>query len=152
MHRISHRGNVKGPNEHSENSPRYIEEAINLGFDCEVDIHYFAKTHEIYLGHDSPQYPVDFKWLLNFKEKLWIHCKNSEAMEFFATSRPHFNFFWHQKDDFTLTSFGYIWVYPGINPTAGSILVLPENIEIGPNDLEFFPYIGGICSDYISRY
>ena len=23
------------------------------------------------------------------------------------------NYFWHQTDDFTLTSHGYIWTYPG---------------------------------------
>jgi len=116
MHRISHRGNINGPNEYSENSPSYIEDAINLGFECEIDVYYISKTHEIYLGHDTPQYLIHFEWLFNLKEKLWIHCKNSEALEFFVSNLPHFNFFWHQKDDFTLTSFGYIWVYPGVTP------------------------------------
>ena len=25
----------------------------------------------------------------------------------------NFNYFWHQEDDYTLTSEGYVWVYPG---------------------------------------
>ena len=152
MFKISHRGNVTGPDKLSENSPSYIEEAINLGFECEIDVHYFSKTNEIYLGHDGPQYLVNFEWLLKLKEKLWIHCKNAGAIEFFALNQRTFNFFWHQKDDFTLTSFGIIWAYPGITPLIGSILVLPEITGIEPKDLNSLPPIRGVCSDYVGRF
>ena len=54
--------------------------------------------------------------------------------------------FWHQEDDFTLTSRGFIWTYPGKELTLKSICVLPESTdnEIG----ECF----GICSDVIKKY
>ena len=133
---IAHRGNTDGPNPQMENDPEYVMDAINNGYDVEVDL--WSTDTELFLGHDEPKYKIDKEFLETHKDKLWIHCKNSEAMEFFATSRPHFNFFWHQKDDFTLTSFGYIWVYPGINPTAGSILVLPENTPVGQKASTYF--------------
>jgi hypothetical protein len=34
--------------------------------------------------------------------------------------------FWHQNDDFTLTSKNYIWTYPGQPYTASSVIVMPE--------------------------
>ena len=78
-------------------------------------------------------------------EKLWIHCKNFEAMRWF-TLIGGFNHFWHQEDDFTLTSRGVIWTYTGKDTTPKSICVLPEN-----SDNEIGECLG-ICSDYIENY
>jgi hypothetical protein len=36
------------------------------------------------------------------------------------------NYFFHQEDDITLTSKGYIWAYPGKQPIKNSIAVMPE--------------------------
>jgi hypothetical protein len=38
----------------------------------------------------------------------------------------NFNFFWHQSDDYTLTSNNKIWVFPNQHLPKGSIAVLPE--------------------------
>ena len=35
---ISHRGNIDGPNEVRENSPYYIMEALEAGYDVEIDL------------------------------------------------------------------------------------------------------------------
>ena len=35
---ISHRGNVNGRFEDWENKPEYINDALNLGYDVEVDV------------------------------------------------------------------------------------------------------------------
>ena len=51
---ISHRGNLDGLNPDRENSPDYIDEAIKLGFDVEVDVR--TKDGQLWLGHDEPQY------------------------------------------------------------------------------------------------
>jgi hypothetical protein len=40
MYLIAHRGNINGPNKEHENSPGYILNAIELGYDVEVDIWY----------------------------------------------------------------------------------------------------------------
>ena len=35
---ISHRGNIFGPNKKDENKIEYVENALNLGFDVEIDV------------------------------------------------------------------------------------------------------------------
>jgi hypothetical protein len=57
-----------------------------------------------------------------------------------------FNYFWHEEDTMTLTSHGYMWVYPGKQPIVGSIAVLPEIYNDDLHDCI------GICSDYIKNY
>lgn len=141
---ISHRGNVEGKNEVRENSPYYIMEAIVMGFDVEVDV--WVIDGVIFLGHDAPQYSVDFRWFRDRISKLWIHCKNIEAIVYFKESGYDMNYFWHDTDTLTITSNGYLWVYPGKQPIKGSIAVMPE---IHNDDIS---NCIGICSDFIQNY
>ena len=141
---ISHRGNINGRMESYENEPTYIDLAIKKGYDVEVDVWY--KDGILWLGHDEPQYGVDFRWFRDRLTKLWIHCKNIEAVELFSEIEYEFNFFWHQEDTLTLTSKKFIWVYPGKQPIKNSIAVMPElNNDNTSKCL-------GICSDYIENY
>jgi glycerophosphoryl diester phosphodiesterase len=148
---IAHRGNVSGPNPIKENSIEYIEEAISQDYDVEIDIRYSYVDQEFYLGHDDPQYIVFLDWLVEHKERLWIHCKNIESLHKFSSEKNNFNYFWHQEDDYTLTGCGYIWTYPGKIPTLNSIIVMPEmTMEMQDLiNLKTFPCYG-VCSDYIS--
>ena len=140
---ISHRGNLNGKMPENENHPDYIDEAIHAGYDVEIDV--WMVDNELFLGHDKPQYKVIYNWLSTRYEKLWIHCKNVEAMEWF-NSFTGFNYFWHEEDTVTLTSMNIIWAYPGKQTINGSIAVLPE---IHNDDLSACV---GICSDYINNY
>lgn len=142
---ISHRGNTIGPIESWENEPTYIELAISKGFEVEVDVWYVDGM--LYLGHDKPQYGVDLRWLKEIGYKLWLHCKNVEALWYFSViDEPHFHYFWHETDTVALTSKHYLWVYPGKQPIKESIAVMPE---INGDDLRSCK---GICSDYIENY
>jgi len=140
---ISHRGNTHGIVDDRENSPDYIEEAIKLGFNVEIDV--WVISDEIFLGHDYPTYKIKHDWLLSLIDKLWIHCKNIGAIEYF-NSHNYFNYFWHENDTLTLTSGGFIWAYPGKQPIRNSIAVLPE---LNKDDIS---YCLGICSDFIYQY
>lgn len=144
MKLISHRGNINGRFESYENEPTYIDNAITEGYDVEVDIWLIDK--QLYLGHDKPQYGVDLKWLSDRFSKLWIHCKNVEAVLYFKECVNDVNYFWHESDLLTLTSKNYIWAYPGKQPILGSIAVLPElyNDDVSK--------CIGVCSDYIDNY
>ena len=122
MKLISHRGNIDGITKY-ENKPSYIDDAIQLGYDVEVDIWYIGGR--LYLGHDLAQYEIDITWLDNRKSKLWIHCKNHPALELMCETDLHY--FWHDEDDVTITSKGIIWAHPKIKPLEKSIAVLPEN-------------------------
>ena len=137
---ISHRGNISGSNKKRENSPEYILEAIDKGFNVEIDINY--KNNNFYLGHDNARYLVKKKFLLN--KKIWCHAKSIKTMFMLKKIRAHY--FWHQKDDIALTSRGYFWTYPGKKLTKNSICVLPEWHNIKKFNC------AGICSDFIADY
>lgn len=151
MKLIAHRGNINGPNSSDENNPQYIDNAINLGYDAEIDIRFDLNENKFYLGHDESQYPVTLDWLNQHQEKLWIHCKDISALFYFVNNTTEYNYFWHQEDDFTLTSKNYIWTYPGKSHTPKSIIVMPEmdlKTEFSNSLKEYDCF--GICTDYIS--
>jgi hypothetical protein len=137
---ISHRGNLNGPIEEYENHPEYIHEALKKGFDVEIDVR--VKNDILYLGHDFAKYKINEKFLIN--NKLWCHAKDLETINKLGKIKCHF--FWHQKDDVTITSLGYFWTYPGKKLFKKSICVLPEKASYK----KFECY--GICSDYILKY
>jgi len=144
---ISHRGNINGRLPNKENEPNYIDEALAAGYDVEVDI--WGIDGEIFLGHDGPQYPIDFDWLEERSSNLWIHCKNIDALLYCSDidySNVLLNYFWHENDTVTLTSFNWIWAYPGNQPIVGSIAVMPE---LNNDDVSS---AAGICSDVIKKY
>jgi hypothetical protein len=140
MIKISHRGNIYGPNKEQENKPEYIMKAINLGFDVEIDVWY--DSNSFYLGHDSPDYKIDESFLL--KQNLWCHAKNIIALKKMLEIGVQ-NCFWHQEDDCTLTSSGYIWTYPGKELNDLSICVMPDNFQN-------IKGCSGLCSDYIGEF
>ena len=135
---ISHRGNLNGKSDR-ENQPDYIEEALAQGFDVEIDVWYHE--YKFYLGHDEPRYLIQKDFLR--KNGLWCHAKNIDALnQMVDVEMVHC--FWHQEDDVTLTSEGYMWTYPGKELTSNSIAVLPEK----KLDVE----VAGVCSDFIVRF
>jgi len=147
---ISHRGNINGRNPKLENNPEYIMKAIEAGYDVEIDIREI--DGKFYLGHDKPQYEISLHnaIFLSNPEKLWIHCKNILALHSLQKYKD-LNIFFHDRDQCTLTSKGYIWTYPGCilghqGKENNSICVLPETV-----DYEQFNCCG-ICSDEIEKY
>ncbi len=144
---ISHRGNINGRIEEAENKPEYIDDTIILGFDVEIDVWYI--DGKWWLGHDGPQYEIDFDWIDDRSARLWVHCKNKQAVEYLIENdyeAANINWFWHEEDTMTLTSFNYVWAYPGKQPIKKSIAVMPE---IYNDDIS---KCSGICSDVIQKY
>ena len=142
---ISHRGNINGRFESWENEPTYIDLAISKGYDVEIDVWY--KDGILFLGHDKRDYGIDFGWFIDRIAKLWIHCKNIDALNYFKNCGYELNYFWHQEDDVTITSSGYFWTYPGKQLTKNSIAVMPETKEFENIEISF-----GICSDNVEKY
>ena len=141
---IAHRGNILGPDEKNENEPSYIIHSIKEGFDCEIDLRYDNLSNQFYLGHDSNQYRISKEWLLEYKDNLWIHCKDFDSLNILSLFDESLNYFWHENDKFTLTSKGYIWTYPNNMTSKKSVIV-----SLGPErpSQECF----GICSDYVQK-
>ena len=142
---ISHRGNLHGPDSTLENSINQINTCLEMGFDVEIDVRYW--DNKILLGHDNGETEIPVEWIEDRADKLWIHCKNLQALRFFYNT--NFNYFWHQEDDFTLTSQNIIWVYPRKEVTDKSVIVCQTTQEcedyINSNAL-------GMCSDYVGTY
>lgn len=136
---ISHRGNISGANPERENTIEYIQEALDLGYDVEIDI--WARS-QLWLGHDKPEHPCPMNFLVSNFQKLWIHCKNLEAMDILSEFKT-LNYFWHEEDDFTLTSKNFIWTYPGQRVCNKSVLVVDDARKYS-GQICF-----GLCSDYL---
>lgn len=141
MIKISHRGNVSGSKPELENYPDYLEYAIHLGFDIECDIR--VLDDQVYLGHDHGQYKISHDFINKIKNNTWFHCKNIEALYMFTQNYYNEKYFWHQNDDYTLTSNGYIWTYPDKITTNKSIIV-------DLNLTNKYENVYGICTDYPS--
>jgi len=145
MKLISHRGNLNGPNLERENHPDYIFEAIQAGYDVEIDV--WFKDGKFYLGHDEPQYLFPYDLLNGYYNKLWIHCKDMESLSNLNeldSNGSKLNYFSHENDLGVLTSRGYIW---SANLYKRGILVMPEIFNKEPNEDTL-----GVCSDYITKY
>ncbi|ABT15461.1 hypothetical protein FR483_N176R [Paramecium bursaria Chlorella virus FR483] len=145
---IAHRGNINGPSE-EENSPLHIDKALSLGYDAEVDV-WINDTGLIFLGHDKPEYIIDAQFLEERHKVLWCHAKNVYALKWLVDN--NFNTFFHDTDDYVLTSKGYIWCYPGKNLVQGSICVMPEMAK-DPEYLENNKHLAhAVCSDYLPEF
>lgn len=138
---ISHRGNLEGKNPLLENRESFVVNAILAGYYVEVDV--WNISGEWFLGHDEPQYRTKEFFLR--KPELWCHAKNVDALHIMLKVGIHC--FWHQKDNYTITSEGYIWAYPGMILTKNSICVMPERVA-----WENFNNCAGICTDYPNKY
>ena len=146
---IAHRANVNGPNPKEENQIDSIFTCIAKGYDVEIDIRLIRDT--LYLGHDSADNIISINQINKISEKLWIHCKNLTALEYFSSHKEKYNFFWHERDKYTLTSKGFIWGYPGSPLSSNGINVMPE-WSIKKEDLKYLSKekIYGICTDFPS--
>lgn len=135
---IAHRGNTLGPNPEQENLPGYIMEALEQGYNAEMDVWYYS--HCLYAGHDAPMHRVPGKLLVD--DRVWFHAKNLDALRALLEAKvPHV--FYHVLDDFTLTSCGHIWTYPGKMVCPLSILTL-----VGPC-YQISEDVHGVCGDYV---
>lgn len=143
---ICHRGNTFGPDPENENKPEVIDYCIREGFDVEIDM--WVVNKEMYLGHDEPQYQVDWGYLARHKDSLWIHAKNFEALT--SLNNYYFNYFWHDMDRYCITSKSFIWTHPDtVNEVYNPQQVL---LDFRPNvDFDFYKnrHVAGVCVDYV---
>lgn len=138
---IAHRGNFNGANKDLENSIPYLQEALRNGYDIEVDLWFI--NNNFYFGHDDPRYKASSSFIENIVDHAWFHCKNLEAIEK-VSSLSNARYFWHQEDDFALTSNGLIWTYPGKEFGSKSIVV-----DLTDSEKEQYSSCYGICGDYL---
>jgi len=127
-----------GSNPDIENNPEHIQEMLNSWIYVEVDVWYIDKN--FYLGHDKPDYHVDLEFLQH--KNLWCHAKNFDALQ--ELLKNNIICFWHQEDDFTITSNKYIWTYPN-KMTGKSSIIVDTSTNWKHKDYDCY----GVCVDYI---
>lgn len=144
---IAHRGNLSGRVPDVENSPSYIDSALEKGFDAEIDL--WSVEAGLFLGHDKPDYHVSLDWLEARNSQLWIHCKNASAIEIMSESSLHW--FFHETDSYTLTSRGFIWGYPRVEPVGQRFVSLWFESERPPNpETKKVPH--AFCGDFVADW
>ena len=132
---------MTGPNDQRENNIDYVMNALFSGFDIEVDL--WVMDNGLWLGHDKPSYSLPNSSIL-LDDRIWVHTKNLKAADY--CKKYGINFFWHQTDDFTITSKGFFWTYPGKDLSKNSIAVLPETVDNWDYSMCY-----GVCTDYPHR-
>ena len=145
---IAHRGLMFGPDYEKENKVTTIDLALINGFDVELDLWVLDK--KLYLGHDlEVAVQISLDYITERKKNLWIHAKNSEALSFLSEidKKIGLHFFWHQEDDYTLTSKNIPWIYPGCDVISNGIIVMPEVVMEINNVMN--NSVRGVCSDYV---
>jgi len=144
---ISHRGNLFGKFPKEENHPVYLETAIAYGYYVEADLWYHNGL--FYLGHDLPMYEISLKYIEHLKRSALFHLKNIETVKAVLFHQLNIHYFYHDTDECTITSKGYVWCHSRFNfINSKTIIVLPEVTHFsGP-----FQECAGICSDNIEYY
>jgi len=142
---ISHRGNITGPTPNHENSPDFIDSALSLGLDVEIDLR--RVNNNFFLGHDNPDYEVSIDWLNQRKQNLWIHAKNFSAFEKLLELNNNFIFFYYTCEPLILVSNRKIWCHQleEISNPANCIAPLLSKSSLLKNkQINWF----GVCTDY----
>jgi len=142
MIRIAHRGNYKGRDALRENTISYIEEAIAAGYDVEIDV--WLLDGKWHLGHDFPGEEIQ----LSFMERpqVWTHAKDLQGYVSLH-GQKNVHVFWHDKDEFAITSKGIKWASTGII-THDGIMVMPEYSPFALTVIRSFEVRPlGVCSD-----
>lgn len=138
---ICHRG--KKNNQEPENFRENILKNLSLGYDCEIDV--WKIENKFFIGHDKPEEEIEDKFLYN--DHLWCHAKNIESLKYMISN--NINTFWHQEDDYTITSKGFVWVYPGKKLIKNCIAVKPELANYSLKDLKI---CYAICTAEVEKY
>jgi hypothetical protein len=130
MRLIAHRGIIDGDYLDKENTYAAITTSILKGYDAEVDVRWH--NNQLYFGHDVPQEKVDPEFIFLFENCLWLHCKDFESLEylFSINYKNSINFFFHDTDDYTITSKGHFWTYPKKKICQNSAIVCKEKKDL----------------------
>lgn len=118
---IAHRANLWGA-ESSENDLGAAGHLLKNGVDVELDLWVFGTT--FYVGHDIGKKKVEAGSLQD--KRIWCHAKNADAL--IALARIDAHYFWHEHDQYAITSRGYIWTGKEVFTKEGELY--------------------GICTDY----
>lgn len=139
---ISHRGNIFGVTKF-ENAPKQIDMAM---LDCdyvEIDVRYI--DGKFFLGHDTPDTFIEDDWLRERSNKLFVHCKNIEALN--KCMQMKIPAFFHEKETHVhIVNTDLIWTHSLKESQGNSIIPLITEGEAKWH--RDFDHVWGICTDF----
>jgi len=148
MELIAHRGNIFGPQPEIENSPEYIDEAIRQLYKAEIDL--WSVRGELFLGHDSPIYLIDFDYLFDRRDFIYVHLKG-RFEEGNACLINDLNWFKHHDERFVFTNFGDKWYFPSAEIMSDGVNLMPEYSSTVELFISKMNRDVRVCSDYVGE-
>lgn len=131
-----------------ENHPDYIKKALDAGFNVEVDVQ-SIRNGEALIGHGGPSYTTNLDMICD--DRVWCHAKTLSALEDLLHIGAHC--FWHQDDDYTITSKGVIWT--ARDECGGNIVRVTKKAsdvgEVMTDNGLLFNHLYGVCCDYVNQ-
>lgn len=158
---IAHRGNIDGPHPELENAPGYLEDAVNHGFDIEVDVRILSDgynapvpsnpdwlDYDLFLGHDRPIWRMQQPGIARFIEKYggvcWFHAKDPFTFRQFRLHPLRPRVFFHDRDLITAVSNSdYLWGLPEAGGIHDLIVMNADAVRFPENGL-----VAGLCTDW----
>lgn len=145
---ISHRGTSDGGDQYAENTVWGVEKVLDWGFEVEVDV-WVDKDNNWWLGHNYPENKINFKFLKENSDHLWLHCKDVYTYHKLASycDDDTFNCFMHENDTVAVTRTGYLWTYNSGKLLPESIAVMPEHL-CNNWSIDDIKNCSGVCTDH----
>lgn len=140
---ISNRGNINGINQTRENNPEYVQEAMDRGFFVMVDV-WLVQNKQLTLGNVKPKYVTDLNFLQN--PQIIARACSPATLTYLLDNNVHC--FYCDRSNYTLTSNGYVWTWPGSPVIPRSIVFMPEWF-VGDVRKSATFNCTGVCSNFI---
>ena len=149
---IAHRGNISGPKPEFENTPLYIEAALDRGFHVEVDIR--CDGNRLFLGHDEASTEISVNWLLHCGSRILVHAKDVGTALRLVPCR--IAVFCHESDQFTavhgtVMEQHCVWLHNRalLTPSVAARCLIPlitqVEIKLHPSKID----CAGVCTDHV---
>lgn len=149
MFKISHLGNLCGPDPNLENKPEHIVSLLQNGVHVKIDVRTSQDGRLLFLGRDEPQYAIPESFLRS--PGLWCHARDYGALQRLAALNVHY--FWHEAEDLVITSQQIPWVHHKTDiksfPSeliSRSVLMFPEKSSV---NRDYIKRCYAVCTNYV---
>jgi hypothetical protein len=152
---IANRGNLFGRNLERENSPDYLNEAINQGYHVMVDAWWVEGC--FWFGKNRPTHkPIGggIDWLTHAVNSVWIRAKSAET--FVRAHDLGLNVFWQQSDMYAYSTWGHLLGFYGAEQAGEQFVhVIPAAEIVTVDSLEIDQFLRtaesshALCCDHV---
>ena len=140
---IARCGNLDGCSAALENTPDYLEAAIERGFDVSCEVVYRDGT--FWIGSEERRIAAPRELLV--REEVWCQAKDVRTLDALYHD-PGIHCFFQALDDVSLTSRGFLWTHPRCRVVTRRSIVAVRDFE--GDRIDRVRSGAGVCSDRIA--